>query len=141
MRQRHTHLLKNLIAFKHFQIFLWILFINFGIILVSVGTLWAAEGEYNPHGKRDPFIPLVTLSSKSPGGVAGIDSEKDVIIEGVVYDPRKGSVVIVNGTVMKEGDEVAGVRVMKIKPDGALISVNGAEAFKQIFQEDQNKGL
>lgn len=116
------------------RFFLWILPIGFGMILVtplSAGTL------YDPHGKRDPFVPLVSASSRA-WGLMGVETLDEIVVEGVVYDAKGGSIVIVNGTILKEGEEHGPLRVIQIRPDGAVFSVNGMEGFKPLYK-DQGK--
>ncbi|OIO37941.1 MAG: hypothetical protein AUJ72_03490 [Candidatus Omnitrophica bacterium CG1_02_46_14] len=124
--------------FQKKQFFLWNLLICFGMILSSLSFVNAAEQEmHNAHGKRDPFVPLVTTTMKSSSsGLLGIENIDELSIEGVVYDPGHGSVVIVNGAILKEGEELGSVKVLKISPEGARFLVNGAEGFKPIYQEE-----
>ena len=119
-----------------FRFFWWNLLPAFGMICISTALMAAEEGMYNAHGKRDPFIPLVTLTMRSSSSnLLGVDSIDDLVIEGVVYDPQQGSVVIVNGTVLKEGEELAGVKLVKVKVNGAFFLINGVSGFKEIYQE------
>ena len=108
------------------------------MILASGSIVSAAEQEvYDAHGNRDPFVPLVTSTMRSSSsGLLGVDNADDLSIEGVVYDPAHGSIVIVNGAILKEGEELGSVKVLEIKPEGAKVLVNGTEAFKPIYQED-----
>ncbi len=114
--------------------FLWILFFTFGII-IPVGA-FADEPSYQSHEKRDPFTPLVTTSSRQSPGLMSIERIDDLVVEGVVYDPQKGSVVILNGTVLKEGEEIGGVKIKKIEKNGVRLVLNGAETFKSLYQDD-----
>ncbi len=122
--------------FSKSQFFLWILLTIFDMILPGRGLTADEKVAYNAHGHRDPFVPLVTLASKAAAGLAGVESTDDLSIEGVVYDPKRGSVVIVNGSVMKEGEELGTVKVLEIKPNGAWFLVSGTRAFKSIHQND-----
>lgn len=94
-----------------------------------------ASTGYDPHGKRDPFVPLVTGKAQESAGFLGIETIDQVLIEGVVYDPKNGSVVIINGTVLKEGEVSGNVRVVRVVPDGVTLAVNGVEGFKPMYQE------
>jgi len=118
----------------------WILFISFGNIM-SAGTTLAAELVYDPHGKRDPFVPLVTTQSKESSGLLGVEQIEEVNVEGIVYDKKNGSVVILNGSVLKEGEEMGSVKVLGIKPDGVLLSLNGVEGFKTLYQEEKKNKI
>jgi len=64
-----------------------------------------------------------------------VNSVDELSVEGVVYDPAQGSIVIVNGTVLKDGQEVGNVKVIRIEPKGAVFSVNGTEDFKALYEE------
>ncbi len=118
----------------------WILFISFGSIM-SVGATLAAELVYDPHGRRDPFVPLVTTQSKESSGLLGVEQIEEVSVEGIVYDKKSGSVVILNGSVLSEGEEMGSVKVLGIKPDGVLLSLNGVEGFKTLYQEEKKNKI
>lgn len=118
------------------QFFLWILLAVFGIILPERGLTADQKVGYDAHGRRDPFVPLVTLASKAAAGLTAVESAEDLTIEGVVYDPKRGSIVVVNGSVMKEGEELGNVKVLEIKSNGAWFLVSGTRAFKSIHQND-----
>ncbi len=124
--------------FSKNQLFLWNLLFCFGMILLSSCFVFAAEQEiYDAHGKRDPFVPLVTTSMKSSSsGLLGVENIDELSIEGVVYDPGHGSIVVVNGAILKEGEELGNVKVLKINPEGAKFLVNGTEGCKPIYQEE-----
>lgn len=117
---------------------MWILFGVFGMIFASINAEGAERPLYSARGKRDPFVQLVTLSSRQSAGLISVESIDEIMIEGMVYDV-KDSIVIVNGSVMKEGDEMGNVKVIQIRPDGALFSVNGVESFKPMYQEENKK--
>ena len=127
--------LRNAYFFKP-QFFLWILLALFGMILPVRGLTADQKVGYDAHGRRDPFVPLVTLASKAAAGLTAVESAEDLTIEGVVYDPKRGSIVVVNGSVMKEGEELGNVKVLEIKSNGAWFLVSGTRAFKSIHQND-----
>ena len=118
----------------------WLFVLTFVIILLSKDA-FCEEKLYNAKGKRDPFTPLVASGSKAAaGGLLGVESIEEVVVEGIVCDPDpKNSVAVVNGSVLKEGDEVGVVKLVKIDPAGASLSVNGIEGYRQLYQEDTKK--
>ena len=125
-----------------FQFFLWIFGLTFGMIFPS-GDVFAQEKLYDVKNKRDPFVPLVASSGSRAlgGGLVGVESIEEIQIESIVHDVNpKNSIVIANGSVLKEGDEVGSVRVLKIDPGGALFSVNGLDEYKPLYQEETKKG-
>ncbi|HTL70432.1 MAG TPA: hypothetical protein VL404_03980 [Candidatus Eisenbacteria bacterium] len=99
----------------------------------------SAEELYDAHGKRDPFVPLVTLTSRESSGLMGIESAGDINIEGIVYDPR-GSVVVLNGSVLKEGEEMGSLKVVKIEPNGVRVLINGTESYISLYNNEESKG-
>ncbi len=114
--------------------FLWILLSAFGIIM-PVGVF--ADGPaYQSHEKRDPFTPLITSTSRQSPGLMSIEQMDDLTVEGIVYDPRKGSIVILNGTVLKEGEEIGGIKIKKIEKSGVRLILNNVETFKSLYQDD-----
>jgi hypothetical protein len=117
---------------------LWILLPAFGTLFLCGGSFAEEEILYDPHAKRDPFMPLVTANSRDASGLVGIETADDIRIEGIVYDP-KGSVVIVNGSLMKEGEESVNLKVVSIKPTGVLFLINGVEEFRPLYREESNK--
>ncbi len=119
--------------------FLWILSASFGMICDVEAATSGEDSLYHSHGKRDPFVPLITMTSREAAGLLGVENIDDIIIEGIVYDPKHGSVAIVNGSVLQEGETLGNVKVIEIKPSGAMFSVNGIEGFKTMYQEDVRK--
>jgi hypothetical protein len=80
----------------------------------SSGTI-AFKGE----AKRDPFIPLIT----STGYLLNLEPEKNASLnlEGIMFDPKGDSIAIVNGEIVRVGDEVNGAVVVRIEPDRVSI--------------------
>ena len=126
-----------------FFFFLWILISGFGMILAE-SPAQAGEPEvpvYSARGKRDPFVQLVTASTRHVEGLLGVQTAEDLTVEGVVYDPKGGSVVIVSGALLKEGEAIGGVKVVRVKPEGVLFSIHGVESFKPMYlREEERKG-
>ena len=116
--------------------FLWILFSAFGMIFPSAKVVAAESDLYNPQGKRDPFVPLVSLTMRETSGLVGIENIDDVTVEGVVFDEKKGSIAVINGSILKEGEEFGSLKVLRIKPDGVLFLLNGNETFKPLYKEE-----
>lgn len=116
--------------------FLWIPI--FSSVMIVACQAHAAEKElYTAKGQRDPFVQLLSAGAKQAvSGLVGVDSLEDIRVEGVVADADpKLSIAIVNGTIMKSGDQVGVVKLLSISADGAAFSVNGVEGFKPLYQE------
>ncbi|MGH7197807.1 MAG: hypothetical protein ACREH5_03600 [Candidatus Omnitrophota bacterium] len=105
-------------------------------MILSASELFAAEEVlYDAAGKRDPFVPLFAVGGGEGGDLLSVNSVDELRVEGVVYDPAQGSIVVANGTVLKEGQEVGSVKVIRVGPKGAVFSVNGIEEFKPLYEE------
>lgn len=80
---------------------------------------------YDNHNKRDPFAPLVSSS----GSVIAYDAEltvADMRLEGVLSDAKGQDLAIVNGKVVKPGDQIGPWQVEAIGADHADL-VKGGE--------------
>lgn len=116
--------------------FLWIPI--FSSVMIVACPLHAVEKElYTAKGQRDPFVQLLSAGSRQAvSGLVGVDSLEDIRVEGIVADADPNlSIAIVNGTVMKSGEEIGVVKLVNIGTDGATLSVNGVEGFKPLYQE------
>ena len=120
--------------------FLWNVLTAFGIIFLLLNAQAAAGELYDGQGRRDPFAPLVTKTTRQAAStLIGVESIDEITIQGVIYDPQHGSMIIANDAVLKEGEEYGAVKVLKIEPNGALFSVNDVEGFKTQHESDQPK--
>ena len=103
-------------------------------ILVSVGMVlpigWAKDP---PTDQRDPFVPLITPEGKRLNFVeeqhvdTGLEKLSRVTFQGIVMDESKGSYAILNGHVVKEQEEIDGIKVIKIEPNIVTIVVEGKQ--------------
>jgi len=88
---------------------------------------------YDPAGKRDPFIQLVTPDGRFQKLEADEPKEANsqLKLEGIMYDPAGTSYAIVNGLVVKPSEEVDGYRVIKIDENSVIFNKGGQD--KQIL--------
>ena len=98
------------------------------LILFSVITFSTQakryEYPYSSFKERDPFKPLV-----GKGGNILIREKKgigDFILQGIMYSP-KGSQVIINNEVFKEGDIVEGYKIKRIDVYKVIFEKKGEE--------------
>ena len=96
------------------------------VILFGCSVAWA---EYQPKGKRDPFIPLLTKEGQRIHP-PGLDEETasglaSVVLQGVVFDPKAESYAIINGRIVRQHEEIDGMKVLKIEPTTVTLLVNG----------------
>ena len=95
-------------------------FFVFLLFVPSEGTQY----KYYSKGKRDPFVPLVTGEVRTSLGLAAVEDVDDVRLEGIIYDPSGKSMVVLNDEVLKEGDKLYNVEVVKIDKNSVTIKVH-----------------
>jgi butyrate kinase len=77
-------------------------------MLVQIGYASAQGFVYDDHGKRDPFVSLVSKS----GMLVSYDADlavNDLTLEGIVADTQgnnAANVAVVNGHVVRVGDHI-----------------------------------
>lgn len=79
---------------------------------------------YDAKGKRDPFFPLVTPDGRLTAPTTSA-KKTVVMLEGIIWDPGGHSAAMINGAVVKPGDEVEGYRVVTIIKDGVVLERDG----------------
>lgn len=77
--------------------------------------------QYGSKDKRDPFIPLIGegvefLTSQKVRSIKGMN------LEGVIFDPPAGSLAIINGEIIKEGENIGGFTLSKIKKSSVIFT-------------------
>jgi hypothetical protein len=82
---------------------------------------------YDSEGRRDPFMPLLTKDGRPVTTYSNIGSINDVIVEGIMYDPRGGSVVVINDVILRQGDNISNVTVKSIGKDSVLLTFKGED--------------
>lgn len=92
--------------------------------LLSSILSFAEDFAYNSKGKRDPFTPLIGEGAiYEVKQAVDINSIEDVSLEGILYDEKGGSSVILNGMVLKEGNKIGAVVVDKIEPKKVILLI------------------
>jgi hypothetical protein len=106
-------------------------FLIFVLILFFANSVYAQEAfVYDDHGKRDPFVPLVS----SAGMVVTYDEDlsvNDLVLEGIVADASGNNAAIVNGKVVKAHDQIGPYIVDVIAVDHVEF-LKGTERFKRV---------
>ena len=98
------------------------------IALLAFDSALCSAFEYNSHGKRDPFAPLV--GSDKPAAamrLADVASVEEMSLEGIVTNAKGEMVALVNGEMLKTNDRVGEIIVKSITSSGVTFSVGGKE--------------
>lgn len=98
-----------------------------GFFVIFAAAIFAfAQNEfiYEAKAKRDPFIALITSDGKF------LQLEKTevtgaLVLEGIIYDKNGVSYALVNGAVVKVGDEIEDYRVLKVEDKKVLLMKDG----------------
>ncbi len=91
---------------------------------VGIGLVYAGDFKYDPHGKRDPMIPVVDKD----GNVLFQQDEnsgKKVLalrLQGIIFREDGKSKAIIEGKIYKEGDKVSGFWIKKILKDKVILT-------------------
>ncbi len=83
--------------------------------------------KYEPVSARDPFIPLIGPDGQFNFGDVSESIASNFSIEGIIYDPKGQSVVIIGGEVYNAGDVVQQSTILSILKDRVLFIENDEE--------------
>ncbi len=91
--------------------------------------LQLAWGEYQSRGKRDPFIPLLAADGQRfhpPGLDEGVLAEASRLsLQGIVFEPGGESYALIDGQVVREGEAMGNITVIKVEPNVVTIQKEG----------------
>lgn len=106
----------------------------FLVILTAAGHLSAfAEEElfkYDSKGKRDPFFALIGPNGEYLNILGGLEADNELKVEGIIWDPKGESFVVINAHIFKKGDIFEGVRVDEIYSNKVIL-----------FREEENEKI
>ncbi len=104
-----------------------------------LGRSYAEPGafEYEAHGRRDPFVPLVgvAVARGGPRGLGDILSIEDVSLQGILVGPDGAKMVIINGEMVKEGDKIGVVVVESIGNNVVRIKIDEEVHEMQLYEQ------
>ena len=103
----------------------------FLMLLTLCGSLGAEEIAYDPGKRRDPFVPLAEEDASMSASSSGVK------LEGIIYDPSKQSMAILNGKTYQTGEAVGDATVVKIMKDHVVILEGGEEKTLRIREEEK----
>jgi len=94
------------------------------VAILLVAFAWvslAAADEYvfKQQMKRDPFVPLITPA----GFLVNLEpsDEKNISLEGIMFDAKGDSMAIINGELVHVGDAIGSAVVSSIEPNKVTI--------------------
>ena len=112
-------------------------------LFVSTGSTQDLEQEgpiYDSKSRRDPFIPLITRATRvATAGLEGVQSVDDIMLEGIVWDKGGESIAILNGLIVKEGDEIGSVMIETISENNVILYINKIEYNIALGEEGEER--
>ena len=114
---------------------------RFGLlILLATGLfipgLHADEIPYDSGNRRDPFIPLVGEG----GVVVHAFNPTDLKVQGIIYDPQHGSLVLINGDFYKQGEKVQNATIANIFKDRVILAQDDLQKTLWLNEEPAEGG-
>ncbi|MBD3426178.1 MAG: hypothetical protein GF409_02985 [Candidatus Omnitrophica bacterium] len=93
--------------------------------------------EYESHGRRDPFIPLVGVETARGRveGLTGIMSIDDVSLQGILVGPDGSKMVIINGEMIKEGAMIGSLLVEDIGKNRVRIKIEDQVFELELYEQ------
>lgn len=91
---------------------------------------------YQKKERKDPFVPLLGKGADYLG--TDVLSLGDLILEGVIFDPTKGSLAVVNGRVMRVGEKIGEFKLLRILPNEVAFSHGGLESSVKMYRKEES---
>ena len=108
-----------------------------GLAVAAMPAGYANQISYERGERRDPLRPLI-----GPGGALMKRARtSDLNIEGIIYDPAGGSLVIINGEVYKPGDPVQDANLIHIYKDRIVLVQEDEEKVLWLREEIPEEGV
>ena len=108
-------------------------FLALAVLAVASGPVWAEGITYEGGHRRDPFVPLNAEDASFIN-----NAQSGVRLEGIIYDPGRRSMAILNGKAYQVGDDVGEAKVVNIQKDHVVISADGEEKKLWIREAEKN---
>ncbi len=107
------------------------------LLLLMSQSNYAAEEKfiYSSKDRRDPFIPLI-----GEGGELLLPQEmkftEGIVLQGIIFDPERESLAIVNGEIFKEGQPVGGFMLNRINERNIILIRDGKNYIINLVEEE-----
>ena len=107
--------------------------------MLFAGKIQAQEKNsfvYEPNGKKDPFIPLVSADGRILEPRLNRDREGELRLEGIIYDSGGSSYAVINGNIIRAGEAVEDARVLRIESRKVIFQKSGREFELELKKEE-----
>ena len=107
----------------------------------QIAAQLADEGQekfiYDSHNRRDPFKPIFLNDAAAVVQDGG--ESVPFFLKGIVWDPEGGAVAIINDEILKQGDEISGFKIKKIKRNEVIL-LKGEKEINLFLREGDEDG-
>jgi hypothetical protein len=122
-------------SFNFSGMIIFILTVVSWAVFLSDSSICAQEKSgYDPGGRRDPFLPLISPE----GTLLKLETQVNsggISLEGVIYDKSGESYAIVDSKVVKVGDTVGDWQVLKIEQNKVIFQKDGQVQESELKKE------
>ena len=90
---------------------------------------------YDDHGRRDPFLPLVGEG----GNIISYETDftiSDLVLEGIMAGAQGAHIAIINGRVVKTGDQLGNFFIQEVQPESVIIKKDNLKFELKLEKED-----
>ena len=105
------------------------------VSIVFVSFAAADVFQYESHGHRDPFIPLIGQDKNSVGKLSEVTSVEDLRLEGIAVEANRTRTAIINGEMLKVGQKVGFIEVKSMTATMVVIVMGGKEYTLKLSEE------
>ncbi|MCX5677759.1 MAG: hypothetical protein NTY76_01465 [Candidatus Omnitrophica bacterium] len=116
-----------------------LIFFSLAAMVIFILPCAGDDYKYDSHGKRDPFVPLVSIDRPAVSRLEDVTSVADVKLEGVASTPRGKIAAILNGEIVKEGDKFGDIEIKKITKKTVTIIMGGKNYNIDLAEEGGTK--
>ncbi len=96
-----------------------IIFLFSGLLFFAFFSLaFAGQIAYDNGGRRDPLIPLAGPNAASERQAENVNP--DLKIEGIIFDPKNGSLVLLKGETYGPGDSIGNAVIKAINKNNVI---------------------
>ena len=108
----------------------------------AVNTGAAKPFNYDPKGRRDPFIPLVNregllLLEPVVKKESLHQADRELYLEGIVYEPQGGSCAVINSEIVKAGDKIGDYQVLEVQRQKVVLGKAEEVLNLELRKEDE----
>lgn len=80
---------------------------------------------YEPHGRRDPFVPLIGQQRGAMPRLRDVTSVHELNLEGIAAGSGGKRMAVMNGEMLRENEKVGEIEVKKITSNTVTVLIDG----------------